>query len=129
MTDERTNTNPVTILLVDDENIILEPMSEILEGYGYRVICADSGERAVRAVRQNNEIDIVVLDVLMPGMNGINALYRIRDIRSQIPIILASGYNYQDHIDDVEKNEWNDFIQKPYQARDLILKIQSVLGI
>ena len=123
------NDKSITVLLVDDEDIILEPMNEILEGFGYKVICAISGESAVQAVKENEKIDIVVLDVLMPEMNGIDAMYRIRDIRPQIPVILASGYNYLDHIDDLEQNEWNDFIQKPYQAQNLSQKIQTVLGL
>ena len=103
MNDEKADVSSVTILLVDDEESVLEPMAELLEAFGYNVISADSGQKAIDAIKQNNEIDIVVLDVIMPDMDGIQALYQIRYLQPKLPVILASGYNYPDRIDNLEK--------------------------
>ena len=120
--------NRHTILLVDDELTIIETICELLERLGYKVICAENGEQAIDLFKQEcNEIDVVILDMLMPGMNGKEAFFHIRNIRPDIPVIFASGYNYNDQINDGISGKASSFIQKPYSFSGLHLEIQKVL--
>lgn len=117
-----------TILLVDDELTIIEPICELLKRLGYKVICAESGKQAIDLFKQEcDDIDVVILDMLMPGMNGKEAFFHIRSIRPDIPVIFVSGYNYKDHLNDVVSGKASSFIQKPYSFSGLHLEIQKIL--
>ena len=85
-----------TILVVDDDEHQRLLYKEELELEGYRVILASSGEQAVAAVA-DQEIDCVVLDIAMPGMNGVETLAKMLDIDRQLPVILHTAYSsYKD---------------------------------
>jgi len=117
-----------TVLLVDDELIVIEPICELLKRLGYTVICAANGEEAIDLFKQErDDIDVVILDMLMPGMNGKEAFFHIRNIRPDIPVIFVSGYNYKDHLNDVVSGKASSFIQKPYSFSGLHLEIQKIL--
>jgi CheY-like chemotaxis protein len=121
--------NSCTVLLVDDELIVIEPICELLKRLGYKVKCAASGEQAIDLFKQEfDDIDVVILDMLMPGMNGKEAFLHIRKIRPEIPVIFASGYNYKDQINDFIVGKCSAFIQKPYRGSDLHFQIQKMLA-
>lgn len=79
-----------TVLFVDDEPSLLEARRLVFEAMGYRVLKAESGEEALELL-QTNMVDVVVLDYLLPGMNGEETARRIRAVRANIIIILCSG--------------------------------------
>ena len=82
-----------TVLLVDDETMILDVGAAMLEKLNYRVICAAGGEKAVERVRhEGDRIDLVILDLIMPGMDGSETFDRIRALAPELPVIIASGY-------------------------------------
>lgn len=117
-----------TILLVDDEQMILEPISVMLTRYGYNVICANSGMEAIGIVDKGSfSFDAIVLDMLMPGLNGQETFQQIRQILPETPVLFASGFYYSDQIDWVMKNGCDGFIQKPYRASALHTEIQKCL--
>ena len=117
-----------TILLIDDEDMVLNVVSQLLGRIGYRVIGVNSGRKAIDEIKNNDQqIDIVILDMLMPEMNGQTTFYQIRAIKPNIPIIIASGYHYHDQIEDVMSAGCNGFIPKPYSASELHPKIQQIL--
>lgn len=117
-----------TILLVDDEQIVVEPIGQLLKKIGYSVLTATSGEQAVELVKQNgHDIDIVILDMLMPGMNGNEALAYIRRDRPNLPVLMASGYHYPDQLEQIIRDGCKGFIKKPYTISELHSEIQKCL--
>jgi CheY-like chemotaxis protein len=87
-------TEACTVLLVDDEEIIRLVGRRMLEKHGFRVLTAEDGSDGVRVFQaQHEEIDAVVLDLSMPRMDGHECLRRIREISSDVPVLLCSGYD------------------------------------
>ena len=83
-----------TILLVDDEKMVLEVSKELLESMGYRVYAAGSGQEAIAVyMEKRNEIDLVILDMIMPGISGGETFDRLREINPGIKVLLSSGYS------------------------------------
>jgi two-component system cell cycle sensor histidine kinase/response regulator CckA len=117
-----------TVLIVDDEEMILEVGQAMLETLGYRIVVADGGEQAVDVVkRKGNEIDLVILDLIMPGMNGSEVFDRIREIRPQMSVVLSSGYAINGQADEIMKRGCNGFIQKPFNISELSQKVRQIL--
>ncbi len=127
--NERIVIGSETILLVDDEKMLLEVGQAMLEALGYEVLAANDGQRAVEIVAETGDrIDLVVLDLIMPGMDGGRAFDRIRELRPGMPVILASGYSMNGKASNIMARGCNGFIQKPYSLTELSGKIRSVLG-
>ena len=117
-----------TILLVDDEEMILGVGKAMLEKLGYRVVVADSGQQGVDAVqRKGDEIELVILDLIMPGMDGGMVFDRIKEIRPQMPVILSSGYSINGQATEIMRRGCNGFIQKPFNISELSLKVRKIL--
>lgn len=117
-----------TVLLVDDEEMITEVGKGMLEKLGYRVFIANSGEQAVDILGQKGgEIDLVVLDLIMPGMKGDKAFDLIREIRPFMAVLLASGYAINGQASDLMRKGCNGFIQKPFRLSDLSQKVRKIL--
>ena len=117
-----------TVLLVDDEKMILEVGQAMLEKLGYRINVAAGGVQAVDMIkRKGNEIDLVILDLIMPGMNGGKVFDRIKEIRPQMPVILSSGYAINGEADKILKKGCNGFIQKPFNISELSQKVRKIL--
>jgi two-component system, cell cycle sensor histidine kinase and response regulator CckA len=117
-----------TILIVDDEEIIIDVCQDMLKGLGYRVIIAKGGLEAVEAItNMGNDIDMVILDLIMPGMDGGTTFDRIREIKPGVPVLLSSGYAINGQAHKIMSRGCNGFIQKPYSISDLSYKIHNVL--
>jgi PAS domain S-box-containing protein len=117
-----------TILLVDDEAIVIEAGKAMLEKLGYQVIAAESGEQAVDTARQmGNEIDLVILDLIMPAMDGGETFDRIREIQPALPVILCSGYSINEQVTGIMQRGCNGFIQKPFNISKLSQYIRKIL--
>ena len=117
-----------TILLVDDEETILEIGQEMLREYGYTTITAESGERAVEIYKsEENRIDLVILDLGMPGMGGHKCLTELIRIDPEIKVLIASGYTSSDKITEALKGGAAGFIGKPYHLRDMLGKTRELL--
>jgi PAS domain S-box-containing protein len=117
-----------TLLLVDDENIILEVLEKTLTYTGYRVITAQGGEEAVEVYKKNQEqIDLVLLDMIMPGMNGGKVFDLLREINSEVKVILSSGYSIAGEASKIMARGCNGFIQKPFGIKELSQKIREIL--
>jgi len=108
------------ILLVDDESMILDSAAEMLKMLGYSVYPAANGWDAVAAYREKqSRIDLVILDMIMPGMNGSQVLKMLKSINPDIKVILSSGYSMQGELLEVMEMGCLGFIQKPYKFTDL----------
>ena len=117
-----------TILLVDDEDLILEVGRELLKELGYRVVVAGSGQKALDLVADlGEELHLVILDLIMPGLDGGQTFDRIRELKPGIPVILSSGYSLNGQATDIMDRGCDGFIQKPYSLARLSRKIRQVL--
>ena len=116
------------ILLVDDEKIILEVGDAMLRAIGYTVICAQGGEEAVRRIKEaGEEIDLVILDLIMPDLDGGRTFDRIREICPSMPVILSSGYALNGQAENIMAKGCNGFIQKPFNLSNIADKIRNIL--
>ena len=117
-----------TILLVDDEEMIIEVGQAMLAHLGYRVMVAHGGEEAVGTVKKmGNEIDLVLLDMIMPGMDGGKTFDAIRGIYPELPVILSSGYAINGQAEKIMGRGCNGFIQKPFNISKLSEKVREIM--
>jgi CheY-like chemotaxis protein len=117
-----------TILLVDDEALIIDVAKAMLERLGYRVVVCMEGQEAVKAITDMGDaIDLVILDMILPGMDGGAIFDRIRQIQPDMPVILSSGYAINGQAEIIMRRGCNGFIQKPYAISELSQKIKNVL--
>ena len=118
-----------TLLMVEDDNSILKIYKEVLGRYGYRILTASDGVEAMEVYAANrNDIQMVVVDAIMPRMNGFDVVELIRQSRHGMPIIMTSGYS-NETFDRSTINERNMFyLQKPAKLYDLLTAIRSGLG-
>jgi len=127
-TSKRTIQRNWTILLVDDEEMVREVGSEVLKGSGYSVLEAESGSEAVRAYREHkDEIDLVILDIVMPDMGGGEVYDRIKQMNPHAKVLLSSGYSIEGQATDILERGCDGFIQKPFRMQDLFKKIGEIL--
>lgn len=117
-----------TILIVDDEEMILEVTKEILEKTGYRVMTAQSGKEAVELYGSNPDIDLVVLDIIMPEMSGEATLSMLQQINPEVKVLLASGYSVEGQASRMVARGCRGFVQKPFLLQELSKKIREALG-
>lgn len=118
-----------TILIVDDEKPILETASEMLNILGYIALQASSGEEAVSIYREHGDsISLVILDMIMPVMNGSQVLKALREIDPGVKVVLSSGYIMQGNSIKVLEYEYSSFMQKPYSIIDLSRIVHEALN-
>ncbi|MBN2255757.1 MAG: response regulator [Deltaproteobacteria bacterium] len=127
MTDQEFMMGDETLLLVDDEEPILDVNREILEILGYRVVVAASGSEAIETFRSGCDFDLVLLDMIMPGMSGAETFDALRIINPDIKIILVTGYSFDGQAAAILEKGCNGFIQKPFRIANLSRIIRKVL--
>jgi PAS domain S-box-containing protein len=117
-----------TIMVVDDERFIIEITGEWLRELGYLVVEAASGQEALALYeRQQASIDLVILDVVMPGMDGGETLDRLQVIDPDVKVLLISGYGLEGKAAEIRGRGCRGFIQKPFTILQLSEKIKSIL--
>ena len=118
-----------TVLLIDDEDIIIDIGEQILERLGYRALMARSGKEAIEIYQANkNEINIVILDMIMPDMGGGETYDRLKKINPEIRVLLSSGYSIDGQASEIMNRGCNGFIQKPFNVEQLSRKIRDILS-
>ena len=118
-----------TILIVDDEDMIIDVCSQILASLGYMPLLARSGKEAIDVYQRNRDrIVMVILDMIMPGMGGGETYDRLKKIDSEIRVLLSSGYSLDGQASEIIDRGCNGFIQKPFNVIQLSRKIKEVLG-
>jgi PAS domain S-box-containing protein len=116
------------VLLVDDEQMILKVGTAMLEKLGYRVVCALGGREAVQIASTNGaEIDLVILDMIMPDLNGEKVFDILRAAKPSLPVLLSSGYSLNGQADKIMKKGCNGFIQKPFNLFELSDIVRKIL--
>ncbi len=117
-----------TILLVDDEQMVLEVTRELLESIGYRVYAVGSGQEAIAVyLEKQKEIDLVILDMIMPGISGGETFDRLKEINPNIRVLLSSGYSIKGEAQTIMDRGCNGFLQKPFRLEKLSRKFREIL--
>jgi len=119
-----------TVLLVDDEVIFTDVSSQMLEKLGYEILTARNGKEAVNIYKENKEkIDMVILDMIMPGMSGGEVYNKLKEINPGIKVLLSSGYSINGQAKEILERGCSGFLQKPFSIKKLSQKIREILDI
>jgi CheY-like chemotaxis protein len=118
-----------TVLLVDDEEVIVEVASGMLKLLNYTVLTARSGSEALSLFTEQRErIDLVILDMIIPDMDGAQIFHRLKGIAPDVKVLLASGYSLKGKAAALLENGCSGFIQKPFNLQALSQKLEAILG-
>ena len=119
-----------TILLVDDEELILDVGRAMISNLGYEVMTAMGGQEAVEVFQKHKDaIDLVILDMIMPDMSGEKLFERLKAINPQVKALLASGYSMNDMAQKIIDQGCTGFIQKPFDLKRISLKLREVMAV
>lgn len=116
-----------TILLVEDEKDLAQVVSEILSTLPAQVIVAKNGREAVRIIESDQTFDLVLLDVVLPQINGLEVLRRLRRISTSTKVILSTGYAASLDTKDLAKFEISGLLGKPYRPDELLAAARAAL--
>jgi signal transduction histidine kinase len=113
-----------TILMVDDEDLLLTMGETVLSAYGYKVLTANSGQKALDIIAKGDQaINLIITDLVMPNMSGRELVDRVRQLSPEIRILSSSGY-----VRPTEEQEHTAYLQKPFSSQDLLLKVKQALA-
>lgn len=116
---------PYNILLVDDDRELREEIKDALEDY--TVVGAASGDEALEILQKPNEVDLVLLDVVMPGRRGTEILREIKKLAPRLSVIMMTGHSSKDVVIDSLRGRADDYIEKPVSVEKLKNAIESML--
>jgi CheY-like chemotaxis protein len=117
-----------SILYVDDQQPIVDVGRALLESMGYRVITAMSGKEAMEIYsRDRDRIDLIILDMIMPGLSGGDTFDQLKKIDPQVKVLLSSGYSINGQARAILDRGCNGFIQKPFSLANLSKKVRQIL--
>src|SRR5438876_3574950 len=116
-----------SILVVDDDRSVRSYLSDFLTSCGYSIECAESGDQAVARLSAGYIPSLIVLDIVMPGINGIEVLESVKKINPSIPVIILSAAGQTKTVVEAMKMGAADFLVKPFEEQELELAIQNVL--
>jgi CheY-like chemotaxis protein len=117
-----------TVLVIDDEEPVRQVAAEILGYLGYSVTTSASGEAGVKLVQEGMRPDVVLLDVIMPGMNGFQTLRKLREIEPDMPILICTGYSDRKAAESLVNEGADGFVNKPYNIETLAKQIEKLRG-
>lgn len=118
-----------TILLIDDEKVVNEYITDLLTDEGYLVLSATNGLNGLEVFCNNlDTIDLVLLDMVMPKLNGTDCFYELKEIDPDVKVIVISGYTRLDGVEYLLKDGVKDFIKKPFKGTSLIDTIEKVIN-
>ena len=117
-----------TVLLVDDEEIVVGVGKQMLERLGYSVLTAKNGLEAVDTYRNNqNTIGLIILDMIMPGLEAGDTCDRLRTLNPDVKVLLSSGYGLDQKTKGIIERGCSGFIQKPFNMKILEDKIGEIM--
>jgi CheY-like chemotaxis protein len=118
-----------TILIVDDEEMVLDVGVRVLKKLGYTVLESNNGRHTVELyAKVQDKIDLVILDIVMPDMSGGDVYDRLKEINPDVKVLLASGYSIDDQAREIMERGCDDFIQKPFSLKSMSEKISGILS-
>ncbi|MGD9141822.1 MAG: sigma-54 dependent transcriptional regulator [bacterium] len=116
------------LLIIDDEPEILKQVSGLMEDEGYRTVTAAGGEAGVKAF-SSGDISLVLLDVYMPGMDGLAVLEKLKEIDPGVPVIMVSGQGSIEVAVKATKLGAIDFVEKPFEPEELLVRVRNALEL
>ena len=117
-----------TVMLVDDEDMIIDVGTRMLKKLGYQVFIARDGKEAIEIFKKHpEEIDLVVLDMIMPKMGGGETYDRIKKIKPDVKVLLSSGFSINGQASEILNRGCNGFIQKPFNLQNLSKNLRAIL--
>ncbi len=117
-----------TVLIVDDEKMIVDAIKQMIQKLGYDVIIAYGGVEAIERFMENKDnINIVILDMIMPDKSGGQTFDKLKEIKPDIKVLLSSGYSINGEAADILNRGCNGFIQKPFNVKELSKKIREII--
>ncbi len=118
-----------TILVVDDEEVVRELLTGLLKQEGYEVFQAEDGKTALAFFEKKTApVDLIILDMIMPGIKGEEVLARLRDMRVSAGVIISSGFMTEEQRDKLKEHGIDGFLDKPYSDQDALNEVRSVLA-
>lgn len=127
--EQKISVGSETVLLIDDEEIIIDVSVQMLTRLGYEVLTARNGKEAIEIFKQNHEkVAIVVLDLVMPGMGGGEVYERLKEIDANVKVLLSSGYSINDQAAEILNRGCDGFIQKPFKLSELSNKLREIIS-
>ena len=128
-----TDNSPVkykTILLIDDEEMVVKITEKMLRKMGYQVLKANSGHEGLKLFQTyRTQIDLIICDMIMPKMDGLELVHRLREIDPCVKVLLSSGSLIDEDEKDIVNRGFNGLIKKPYKMNELSEKIENTLQI
>lgn len=117
-----------TILVVDDEEMIRLTASSLLMYMGYDVVCADNGKNGLDTfIKNRDNINLIILDMIMPVMGGREAFEKIREMDKNVPIIISSGFSREQDLESIKEKGISGFLQKPFSMSELSKLVAEAL--
>ena len=117
-----------TVLLIDDDEMVVDVGGLMLKHSGYDVVSAKSGKDAIEVYKENHSrIDMVILDMILPDMGGGDVYDRLKEINPGIKVLLASGYDKDYQGSDIMECGCDGFIQKPFNINELSRKMSKII--
>jgi DNA-binding NtrC family response regulator len=121
-----------SILIIDDDRLVLKSLKRLLENEGYVIFCAENSKEAIGCINQT-ELDLIISDIRMPEVNGIELVHNVRDILNEkkqksVPIIFITGYSDENSYNEAQEMNASDFIYKPFEKDKFLLSIKLALG-
>jgi CheY-like chemotaxis protein len=125
---ERPAANSGRILVVDDDEPVLDLAREFLERAGFEVMTAPGGQAGIDLFRaHSDDIDVVVLDLVMPEVGGAEAFVEILRIRPEVPVVVTSGYDKEKAVERLSAQGFSGFLYKPYEPEELVESVRKAL--
>ncbi len=120
-----------SVLVIDDEEQVLRTLRRLLERLGFDVVTASSGRQGLEVLAswEAGKLRLVILDIVMPRMDGAETLRRLRALDREIPVLLTSGFAMKEVVDRVDMDEVAGFVPKPFQRRRLLSELRKVLDV
>ena len=126
--DEKIIEGRGAVLLIDDEQMVLTVAEEMIQALGYEVTAANDGQKGIDIYRERHDrIDMVILDLIMPGISGAETFDRLKVINPNVKVLLSSGYSIDGQASAIMKRGCSGFIQKPFSIQALSKKISEVI--
>ncbi len=114
------------ILIVDDEPDIREILELLLKSNGYKVFSAADGERALKLATEKDDLDLIILDIMMPVEDGISVLKKVREF-SKVPVLFLTAKIQESDKLDAYQNGGDDYLTKPFSQNELLMKVSSLI--
>jgi CheY-like chemotaxis protein len=116
------------ILFVDDEEVLLEIGDEMIRDLGYEPLLANSGQKALELFEENQDrIDLVVLDMLMPEMDGVETFTHLKRMNPCVKVLVASGYSKEHQSAKILRDGAKGFIQKPFSFEEFGKRVEKLI--